>query len=531
MALKRIEIRSIAGGKSASQYFYSQGQILDSVGIDPDLPVSDAAGDVDACLLIRPTSYAAFSSTPVDANPYWLLTNPKDTKLYAYLNSGKLVSYSSSFGSETTVGTPSSSSGNGAAYYNNFLYLFTNTDVARYGPLNNSPSLASSVWTGATLGSLTALTNTTYPSIRGSGVIPNHPAHVHSDNKLYFGDFKNGFGMIHYIKTTKTTDEGDTNDASAYNVLDLPFGFMPTDIESYGTNLVISAIQTSDSTVNQGKAALFFWDTISASFYNIVWLPDTLVTALLNVNGELYIWSAPGFSKGYRLSTYNGAYGINNRYISSQGSPPLAGAVDSYGSRILWGSHQQIRTTTAASPEYYASVMALGSKNPSTPMGLHSIAKAPVTATATDGYVTALKIVEQDSVAIPKVIMGYRSASAIGIAKRSTTYGTSIFRSQLINVGQKFRVKRIRIPLAQAIATNIVITPTIFVDDFSASFDDTNSGFSVINSTNFTNSERYVVFDVDAVGDLNFCLELRASGSALSTIQFPIRIFIELEGD
>lgn len=530
-----LTIQSIFEGVSPSQYFSRQGNYLGGIGIDPDLPASDSVGDRQTSGLLRPSGYASFDSGNVNANPYWILTTPKTSLVYTVLNNGRLISYNSALAiaSETLIGTPTSGSGNGGAYYNNALYLPTNTDISMYHPLNGTATLYNSRWTGSALGTQTALTNTTYPSIRGSGVMPNHPMHVHTDDKLYFGDFLNGIGYIHYIKTSRTTKEGDTNNGSQYNALDLPFGFMPTDIESWGNDIVIAAIQTSDSILNQGKSALFFWDTSSASFYNMVWMSDSLITALLNNNGKLYIWSGSistgaDVSNGYRISVYLGGQTTKQIYYSETGSPPLAGAVEAIGDRITWGTFEQLPTTTGASPEYYGVVMALGSKRHDIPQGVHGIINTKATGTAGDGIVTALKNVQQSSFAYPKYVVGWRDSTAFGLDKQSTTYGTSIFRSQMFNIGKRFKITNIRIPLAVAVAANMTITPKVFLDDYSSS---STTGLTVINNTNYANSERTIIYTPDISGKNNFCLELRWTGTALLPILFPILIEVETYND
>lgn len=455
------------------------------------------------------------------------MTSPKTSLIYTYLSSGKFNSYTSAFGSETNIGTPTSGAGNGAAYYNNYIYLATPTNISRYGPLNGTAALTNTVWTGATLGSQTALTNTTYPSLRGSGTFPNHPMHVHVDNKLYVGDFKDGIGYIHFIKTTKTTDEGDTDDGSTYGALDLPFGFMPMDIESYGTDLVIAAIQTTNSTLNQGKAALFFWDTVSSSFYNIIWLPDPIVTALFNHNGLLHVFSGAistgtDVSNGYRVSVYLGGQTLKQVHYSNTGHSPLAGGVDAMGTRVVWGTFQQVNTTTASSPTYYATVMAYGSKDSSFPAGVHSIAKASATGAAADGLVTAIKNVQQSSFAYPKLVIGSRDASNHHLDSQSTTYGTAVWHSPMINIGRKFQITRLRLPLGAAVAANMTITPKFFLDDFSSS-----STTTTINSTNYANSDRHIQQYPTIHGNHNFCLELTWSGTALLPVLFPIEIDVE----
>lgn len=518
-------------------YVSGQTQYLAGIGIDPDLPISDSVGDRRTSLALRPSGYATFSSTNVTANPYWLSTSPKTALLYAYLNNGRLVSYNSSFASETLIGTASSSSGNGMAYYNNYLYLATNTNISRYGPLDGTAALTDSVWTGTTLGSKTALVNTTYPSIRGSGTLPNHPMHVHVDNKVYVGDFdststdstKRGRGLIHAIKTKYGSSEGDTNDNSAYIVLKLPYGFMPTDIESYGNDLVIAAIQTANSTLNQGRAALFFWDTIADSFYNQVWLPDPLVTALLNNNGILYIFSGvittgANVSNGYRVSYYAGGQSIKQIYYSNTGSSPLPGAVDAFGDRIVWGTFEQLSTTTTDSPNYYAVVNAFGSKDGRIPGGVHGIINAKAPGTAEDGIVTCVKNVQQSSFSYPKLAVGWRAASTFGIDNQSTTYGTSVFR-YMVNVGQPFLVKKVSFNTATAIAANMTLTPTIYLDDFSSS---STSGLTVVNSTNYSGGQRHIVLYPTISGDHNFCLELQWTGIALFTVLLPIEIEFDL---
>lgn len=541
MALQRIVISNIWGGMAPSQYFAQDSQYLSGVGIDPDLSISDSVGDRQTSGQLRPSAYSSFDGANVNANPYWVLTNPKNALIYAFLNNGRLISYTSTFGTETLVGTVTTSSGNGAVYYNNYLYLSQNADIARYGPLDGSPSLTNAVWTGATLGSQTALSNTTYPSIRGSGVIPNHAMHVHNDNKLYFCDYDSttstastrGRGLIHWIRTTFSTTEGTGNDGSTYNALDLPHGFLPVDLESYGNDLVIAAIQTTNSTLQQGKAYLFFWDTISDSFYNAVELPDPLVTSLLSVNGRLHVFSGPistgtDISNGYRISVYLGGKTVQQVYFSESGSPPLAGAVDSFGDRLVWGTFQQIPTTTASAPQYYGSVLALGSKDSRLASGVHGIINSQATGSAADGIVTAVKNVQQASFGSPRFVVGWRDASNFGLDNQGTTYGTAVWRSQMFKINQRFIIKRIRLNLGTAIAANHTITPTVFLDDFSSS---STTGLTVINNTNYTGSQRHVEYYPDIVGDHNFCLELRWTGTALLPVLLPITIDFEVIGE
>lgn len=541
MATKKIQINNVWSGMSPSQYFTADGQYRFSVGIDPYLPVSDSVGDRLATGVLRPSGYASFSGANVNSNPYWIITNPKNTNTYVVLNNGRLISYSSSLGSETLVGTATTSSGNGAVYYNNYIYLATNTDISRYGPLDGSPTLTNSVWTGSTLGTQTALVDTTYPSVRGGGELPNHILHVHTNGVLYVGDFDStsstdttrGKGIIHAIATKYGSAEGDTNNGSAYNVLDLPPGYKPTCIESYGNDLVIGAIQGDDSTVGQGVAALFFWDTFTSSYYNVVHLPDVLVTALKNVNGILYVFTGSvstgtDVANGYRVTAYLGGQTLKTIHYSTTGSPPLHGAIEAVGDRVYWGTFQQKSTTTASSPSYYASVMSLGTHDPNLPGGVHGVINATATGAASDGVVTCLKRIQQESFSYPKFVVGHRDAGGSGLDKQSTTYGTSIWQSQLFNINTAFEIKRIRISLGAAVAANMTITPTVYTDDFSAS---STEGLTVINSTNYPNSERYVEYFPQISGNSNFVLELSWTGTALCPVLLPIEVDVEILDD
>lgn len=524
MARQTFSINSILGGISPAQYFRSEGQYSASIGVDPDLPLTSTDKRTSGVLI--PTVYEKFSGSEVNNQPIAILRTPKTTLIYAVLANGKLISYSSSFGSETLIGTVTGGVANGAFYYNNYIYITTGTDVSRYGPLDGAAALTNTVWTGATLGSLTALTNTTYPNINPtlSIAIPNHWGCIHSDGAAYFLDFKNGQGLVHKIRTSKTTNEGDTNNASAYNVLDLPFGFYPVSICSYSTDVAILTIQTTDSTINQGRAALFIWDTTNTdTFYRgPVYLPDPLATAMLYLNGSLNIWTGNS-QNGFRVSEYIGGDTVKDSAFFEEGQPPLQGAVDALGNRLVWGG-------SVSYPETAACVWALGSKNARLGGGIHNIVKA--SSTGTTPSVTALAFIQQDSNITPKVIVGWRDGTGSGIDKASTTatYG-SVWRSEVFNLNRKFKVTKIIIPLGATTATNMTLTAKVFFDDASSS-----TTLPTINSANYP-SKRSVTFKSVGTGlsskggENNFFLELKWTGTVALPVLFPIEIEVDSYAD
>lgn len=377
MAKITLQITSIFNGWMPSAKAGEEGQFLASFGIDPDMPLTDSASDVKAGGVIRPVNYEAFSGSNVNAPPIAIITTPKNSNVYVVLSNGRLISYSSSLGSETLIGTVTGGAAHGAFYYNNYIYITgtgsSQDDVSRYGPLSNSPSLVDNVWKGATLGSKTALANTTYPTTLFSVGYLNHFGVIHVDNRAYFLDYNGGKGMVHYIKTKKTTDEGDTNDNSAYDFLDLPFNYIPVTVSSFGNDMVVAASQTSNNSIIQGKAVLFFFNPADTtpSFYRAVPLPDTICSVLKYDNGVLYGISGD-INGGYRLFRYVGGDAIESLKQIEEGNPPLQAAADFVANRLVWAAD-----TTY--PLVGSGLFAYGSKSDLFPRGLHHIAASGFT--------------------------------------------------------------------------------------------------------------------------------------------------------
>ena len=521
-----VTINQIFGGLASTEYLGEDGSFVAATAIDPDYPA--VSSRVKSSGLLVPIGYADFSSTNVNDEAIALITNPKNTLTYAVLSNGKLISYSSALtaASETLIGTVTGSKAHGAAYYNNYIYIFgtgaSENDVSRYGPLDNAPSLANGVWTGATLGSQTALVDTTYPSLR-SVEMPNHWAFAHGDNALYFLDFKNGQGLVHKIITSKTTDEGDTNNGSAYNSLDLPFGFYPTSLTNVSTNLFITGIYTTDTTVQQGKAAFVVWDpTDTTSFHTgPIALPDTLVTASLTKNGEVYFWGGNS-QNGVTLYRYLGGESYEPLAELEEGLPPFAGAVDTHRNRVVWGGF-------TTNPTSYSCVWAYGSKNAKLPKGIQNIAKtAAAGATPT---VSALKYVLQSSYIQPQLVIAWNDASDSGIDKYSATATLAANMRFMVNIGQKFEIKKIRIPLAGAVNSTTTITPLIYLDDFSSNPTD---ALPVINNTNYPSKRKVLYRGTQLrgyVGENNFVLDLTWTNTNPLAVALPIRIDVEVKND
>lgn len=528
MPITKLQIKSVMEGQSPTNYFGGAGTFNTSIGVDPDLPVGS---DIKTSGILVPSRYEKFSGTELTGFPNWIITNNKTNNSFVYTSAGLLHSFNSSIVMRTTDEastafpiTITGGAGNGAVFYNNFVYLAEAADISQYGGMDQGASIVKTenVWTGGKFG-LSALTNTTYPTLQGVP-IPNHAGHVHTDNSCYWGDVVAGQGVIHRMNTKKGTIQGDTNGTtipSAFNVLDLPFGYYPTDIESYGTDLVILAIQTTDSTINQGKAAIFFWDpTNTDSFYRQVALPDPLGTALLNVNGILYCWSGNA-ANGVRLSQYIGGETIKEISYQEEGVPPLAGAVDALGSRLVWG-------TMTTYPEASASVVAYGSKNDLLPKGLHNVARS--TSAGATQNVNSLKYVQQASNVTPRLIVGWGDASAKGLDKLSTTATfNSVWRSEVFNINQEFVLKKLIIPLAGAVDATTTVTVKIYMDDGSSS-----TTLTTIDNTSYPGKRKILYKAVElasALGENNFFIEIKWTGTTQMPVLLPIPVWVDVSDD
>lgn len=522
MAGFTVKIDSILGGHSPALFFSAPSQFDTSIGIDPDMPITDSAVRISG--LLRPTAMAKFSGANITGTPLWFLTNPKDALIYAYMSDGKVTSYTNALSAETLVGTPTSGAGNGAAYNDNYLYFTTPTDVSRYGPLNGSPSLSNTFWT-STL-SKTALVNTTYPSINGV-TLPNHPMHYHApNNTLYFADVVSGKGTIHSIKTMKTSVEGDTDNGSTYGILSTtPWGYLPTCIESYTDNIAIGCVQGTNATTLQKKAVILFWDTVATAPTKTiaVGLPDPLITAMKNVDGILYVFlgNAQG---GCRVVKFAGGYTFQEVGFWEECYPPLPGAVDHWMNRIIFGGQTSY-------PETSASVFAIGSKNATLSVNNPIFNILKTSSAGASPMVTAVKYVLQGDNKIRSPIVGWKDGTTQGIDKISTTYGVSVWRSETFRIGRPFQLKTIRIPLGLAVAANMTLIPKIFLDEQTA-----NVPLQTINNTNYTKSEKNIVQTMKpptyaVAGFHNFQLELRWSGTVLLPVSLPITVYGELLPD
>jgi len=398
------------------------------------------------------------------------------------------------------------------------------TDVDRYGPLDQgSPALTGAWWGG--LG-LTLLTNSTYPSMR-LAALPNHWGHVHGDDSLYFCDYTNGQGIINRIHTKKVAYEGDTNDTvvpSAYNVLDLPFGYYPTALCSYSTSLAILAVKTTSYEINQGNASLFIWNpTNPTSFDQQIELPDPIASAVISRDGALHIFTGSIYG-GVRVSTYSGGDTVQPVTFIGEGMPPMPGAVAVYGNRLMFGSF-------CLDPIESACVYALGSRTSNISNDLQNIVSVGTTVATNDQITTAIKVhsTQSGSYVNPQILVAAMSSGATAIYNKSAA-GTlqSYLNLPILYIGRKFCVKRIRFPLGSSVISGTIITPYLYYDDGAAI-----TVLPAINNTNYSGKYKVIYRkDTEAEIGLNtLMVQLQWTGTAPTPVMFPIEIDIDVFDD
>lgn len=541
--MPKILIQTILGGNSVTTNFAQATQMRASLGIDPGQPIDDLDTKYStiASGLIRPTASQKFSGSTITSAPLWTISNPKNGNVYVYDAASSAYTIDATMTTVTALSDAGTLSGlgNGADYYDNYQYFATATDITRYGPLNGAPGFVVNYWTSV-LGK-TALQNTTYPTTFKNNIrLPNHFLKRTSNGYLWIADVVGNNGTLHYIKTTKSSVEGDTDNGSTYNAVTMGYGLWPTALEqANGTDIAIALYEGSTANLRQARAKVAFWNMTSTNINKIIFceFPDQIITALRNVNGVLYAFSGNVNAQGWRLSRHTGSYSFQEVYYSETGEPPLPGAVDGILNRVLAGTFTTV-------PESDGVVTAYGLQKSALGQGVFNIMRSTGGNSSTS--VTSLLVADNNEMGFSTPIIGWTQAgegstgASHGYDKQGTQYNNapSVAWSQTFRIGQKFKITKIRIPLAQAVAANMTITPTIYVDDGITSYvGGVAQGLAVINNTNYPIptggiAPRNIVMRPQSMtGEHNFWLELRWTGSALLTVSLPILIEYELTDD
>ena len=496
--INQIRIESILGGISDYQNFGTSDQFPFSCGIDPDINCNkDYYHSTDyqsnkASGFLSPRVQYSHAST--SAQPMWIVTNPKNKDVFVYDSGGTIYTTRVYNEYATEVTTLASSVGGGSAYYDNYVYFATNSTVARFGPLNqDSPAINPDFW-GNSLGKI-GLSSTYYPNN-----YPNHILHRHSNGKLYFADVVGNQGVLHCISTKKTTIEGDTDDGSAYNAIDFPPGMWVTSIASYGSDIAVALYEGNVTQNSQQKAKVSFWDTTNPdNYYQITSteFPDTFISAMVNSNGVLYVFSGPNpeipnlygevsatkdtllRSLYTRVSRFVGGYTFEQIAFIPGCVPPTHGGTDAILNKIIFnGTSDKFTFFDENNAEYdgggNGSVFSIGSKLSGLSKSLNNVL-APIFDEDNLLPLGALKYVK-DGYIDDGMFLGvkyYDTTSSdfrYGINKSyqigSYDYRACVphWQSQVFRIGSPFKITKVT--LNQPIGdTNSYMFVSIFCDD------------------------------------------------------------------
>src|SRR3990167_1512200 len=143
----QIKIESILGGHSRTTHFAAGNQFRASVGIDPGSPLPGGLGNpynstifnIKPSGLIRPTQGNALTGT-MNRAPLWMGGARSTTTVFVYDARGSVYTHSIGDSTFTALADKGATtgSGNGMAFYDNYQYFATDTDIARYGPLDGA---------------------------------------------------------------------------------------------------------------------------------------------------------------------------------------------------------------------------------------------------------------------------------------------------------------------------------------------------------------------------------------------------------
>lgn len=412
--MKRF-IKTIIPGRASSPNVFKEGQFLDSVAIDPDMPEDDSSYGNSG--VIRPTQTSKISGTEVTGVPLWMVRDTENLYCYVYANDGKIhvVTFSLIMGAPFNSGVAlTNAHGNGFAYSKGVLLIAKDSEYSHFDI--GAGSLTQNWWT-TTVG-LTAPQNKTYPSINGVA-IPNHMLHRHlgAAEEVYACNvLSTNLGSIDRIRLSAS----GADDGSEENVLDFPIYWWPVTMESYDSQLLIALIECSGTTARPLPAKIAIWDTSSDSYSDASWnFDDPIITAMKRLaDGTILVWSSPR-GGGCRISIMYGVGSFKQLAFLPDAYPPLQGAVDKMFDRVIFG-------TGISDFDDAGVVYSIGSSNPDigSNMGVQCILKA--TAGSTSPMVTALKYHEFSPNKIQPII-GWKDGSPdYGIDKPTTTANTSL---------------------------------------------------------------------------------------------------------
>lgn len=218
-------------------------------------------------VVVMPATVKISGSVITDTIKWIVSSAPWTTSKFAYGSSGNIYNIDAS-NNVTLLRSVTSSSGQGMAVWNNYLYYTQNTQLGRYGPLNSSPTFTDAYQTG--------LNDTS-----GSGWAP----------VMQFGDF------VYVGHNNRLAQDDGTGSGFTVYMLTLPSGEYIRCLETIDEYLVLGTWRSSSQSVLESEqGGLYLWDgqtldgSGTAGAYNyFLAVPEGGVNAILNTRNRLLI--------------------------------------------------------------------------------------------------------------------------------------------------------------------------------------------------------------------------------------------------
>lgn len=181
--------------------------------------------------------------------------------------------------------TLTQTNGNGIAVWQNYLFAFRNRNIDVFGPLTD---LSTAAWSNSWQ---TMNASTSYDG--------PHKTLVGADNVLYWTDFDDSLGAsqrLGYVGSVRLAGASafapGTGATFTYNnnSLDFPSNEEPAALAEVGTYLSVGVnIKGVNSKGNHSK--LYWWDRVSASYFNPIIIPEAPVTEMVSTGNLVYIFT------------------------------------------------------------------------------------------------------------------------------------------------------------------------------------------------------------------------------------------------
>lgn len=259
---------------------------------DTTFKVSTTLANAINSVYVNITSAGTGTHTVTVTSPSAMQATCKDNNsgaIYAVDYNGRVWANAMPSGSSSWMliagNTLTQTYGNGIAVWQNYLFVFRSRSIDVFGPLND---LSTAAWTNSWQ-SMNASTSYDSP----------HKTLVGADNVLYWTDFDDStaasqrLGYIGSVRLAGASAFAPGTGATYTfnnNSLDFPSNEEPAAIAELGTYLTVTTnIKGVNSKGNFSK--LYWWDRVSASFFNPIIIPEAPVTEMVSTGNLVYIFT------------------------------------------------------------------------------------------------------------------------------------------------------------------------------------------------------------------------------------------------